>query len=105
MSAYGGDELDDERSDVALTIFAGEKKTIINERGVAILKQKYIQEGYKVDEIIYIEDYQGKAGRRGIQSILHVMDEEGKYPAREIQRFRFPVGDIVLRRSGRLPLR
>jgi hypothetical protein len=95
-STYGGgDELSEERSDVVLTIFAGEKKTIINERGVAILKQEYIQKGYKVDEIIYIEDYQGKTGRRGIQSQLHLMDAEGKYPEREIQRFRFPVGDIV----------
>ena len=95
MSTYGGDELDDERADVALTIYAGEKKTIINERGVAILKAEYVQQGYKVDEIIYIEDYQGKRGRRGIQSVLHVMDADGKYPEREIQRFRFPVGDIV----------
>ena len=94
-STYGGDELDEERSDVALTIYAGEKKTIINERGVAILKQQYVQEGYEVDEIIYIEDYQGKRGRRGIQSILHVMDADNKYPEREIQRFRFPVGDMV----------
>ncbi len=89
------DEYAEDSVDSTLRIYAGEKDLIINERGVAILKAEYEQQGVRVDSIMYIEDYQGKPGRRGIESKVHLMDSEGKYPETEIQRFRFPVGDIV----------
>lgn len=86
---------DDPAGDSTLRIYVGEKDLIINERGVAILKAELQQQGLRVDSIMYIEDYQGKVGRRGIESKVHVMDAEGKYPELEIQRFRFPVQDVL----------
>lgn len=90
------DEFSDSGIDEVITIYAAPKDNlIINERGVAMLKADYQQRGYQVESIIYIEDYQGKSGRRGIESKVQVMDAEGKYPEKEIQRLRFPEGDVV----------
>jgi hypothetical protein len=97
-TAYGSeDELSDEAPEVTLTVYVAERdpRLMINERGVQTLESMYIQNGYEVANVMYIEDYQSKAGRRGIESIVHQMDAENRYPEREIQRFRFPAGDVI----------
>lgn len=88
----GGDEEDESLS---MTIYAAKKDRAINERTVTILETEYNQAGFVVDSIGYIEDYQSKDGRRGIETKIHILDSDNRYPTREIMRFMFPVDDVL----------
>ena len=89
-----GASSDDGSETVTLTIYVTQKDTIVNERTVETFRSKYLNAGYKVDEITYVEDYLTKENRSGIYSKVHLIDGEG-YPTREIQRFMFPKDDVL----------
>lgn len=88
----GGDE---DSEALALTIYATKKERAVNERTVTIMETEYTQAGFVVDSIGYIEDYQSKEGRRGIEAKIHLLDSDNRYPTREIMRFMFPVDDVL----------
>ena len=86
---------DDGKESAVLTIYAAHKTSVINERTVESFRASYQNAGYVVDDINFVEDYMSKPGRRGIETKAHLMDSSTGYPAREIQRFLFPVGDVI----------
>lgn len=72
-----------------VTIYAAPKNMVINERAVESFRAKYQHEGWVIDDIGYISDYQSKPGRTGIEMRVH------KSGGNEIKRFLWPVGDIM----------
>lgn len=87
---FGDDEEEADGSFTApVTIFAAPKTMVINERAVETFRAKYQHEGWVVDDIGYITDYQSKPGRTGIEMRVH------QSSGNEIQRFLWPVGDIM----------
>ena len=99
-----GDELAEGPSgEDVLHFYVAKKDILVNERSVATLTDWYKSRGYKVESINYIEDYQSKTGRRGIETKVHQYDSEGKYPEVEIWRFRFPVDDVLFIASVEYP--
>lgn len=102
-SSSGDDEEEDEWADEEdlsvpreLTIYVTDKSDmIINERATASYTLQYEQAGFEVTRVDYHDEYLAKPGRRGIEVLVHTVDEDSGYPEREIRRFMFPKGDVV----------
>lgn len=86
---FGDDE------SVAMTIYVAHKDAIINERAVETFRAQFQNEGYKVEELGYHEEYMSKPGRRGIEAKVQIIDTSTGYPTREILRFMFPKDDVI----------
>ena len=72
-----------------IRIYVAKKDMVINERAVETFRTKYKHEGWTVDDIGYISNYQNKDGRTGIEMRVHQSEGE------EILRFIFPVDDVM----------
>lgn len=70
-------------------IYAAPKTMVINERAVETFRAKYQHEGWVVDDIGYITDYQSKPGRTGIEMRVH------QSSGNETLRFLWPVDDMM----------
>lgn len=104
----GGEEVDELAEDndgpLELKIFVAEKTVSLNERGTTILENDYRGKGYDVVSVEYFDEYQGKAGRRGIEVKYRIHDKDDALNSREVHQFYFPRGDVVFIAQVDFPL-
>jgi hypothetical protein len=90
----GGDSSSDTRGISPLTFYVGPKDMVINERTVETLKLQYQSQGWSVEEIGYHGSYMDKPKRAGI-AMRVVLPSTGDEEGVEIQRFMWPVDDVL----------
>lgn len=97
---FGGEEEEADSGTYSepIVIYAAPKKMVINERAVETFRAKYQHEGWIIEDMGYISDYQSKAGRTGIEMRVHKSEGDG------IQRFLWPVGDMMFIIEVKYPL-
>jgi hypothetical protein len=86
---------DSDAEGVALTIYVTHKDAVINERAVETFRAAFQNQGFKVEDISYHEEYLAKPRRRGLEAKVQIIDTSSGYPSTEVLRFMFPVEDVV----------